>query len=353
MNLVVFGLSITSSWGNGHATTYRALLRDFARRGHHVTFFEQDQPWYAAHRDALAIPGVDVVIHEGVEALASRHTRSVAEADAVLVGSYVPNGQQLGAWVLRTAQGVKAFYDIDTPVTLEAVERAACDYLRADQIPAYDLYFSFTGGPILSRLERDFGARSAVPLYCAVDTDHYHPVESRFEWDLGYLGTFAEDRQPGLERFLFEPACRWKRGRFVVGGSGYPEHLAWPEQVFKMGHLSPARHPAFYSAQRFTLNLTRAAMVRAGHSPSVRLFEAAACAVPVITDAWDGLDEFFAPGSEILVARTTEDVLGFLCDLPPEEAALVGRRAFSRVREHHTSAHRAAELETHLHLIPA
>ncbi|MDX2081674.1 MAG: glycosyltransferase [Terrimicrobiaceae bacterium] len=348
MNLAVIGLSITSSWGNGHATTYRALLRDFARRGHRVVFFEDNKPWYSAHRDQVAIPGVEIILYSGPDDLAANHVDTIAGADAVIVGSYVPDGQLVGDWVLRTARGVRAFYDIDTPVTLEAVCNDECAYLRRGQIAEYDLYFSFTGGPILDRLEKEFGSPAAIALYCAVDPGSYFPTGTEPSWDLGYLGTFAPDRQPGLERFLLEPSRRWAGGRFVVAGSGYPEDMEWPEGVHRISHLPPAGHRTFYGAQRFTLNLTRAAMVRAGFSPSVRLFEAAACGVPVITDRWEGLDTFFEPGREIHVAATTDDVLQILHDLPSAEARSIGRRALARVEESHTSAHRAAELESYL-----
>ncbi len=232
-----------------------------------------------------------------------RFAAAVREADAVIVGSYVPEGVAVGDWVTRTAGGLTAFYDIDTPVTLAKLERGDLEYLSPALIPRYDLYLSFTGGPTLERLEREFGSPRALPLYCSVDPSLYFPESCERKWDLGYLGTYSADRQPPLEALLVEPARRWGDGRFCVAGPQYPADIAWPTNVSRIEHLPPARHRAFYNQQAFTLNITRADMVRAGYSPSVRLFEAAACGVPIISDWWDGLGTVFRPGEEILISR--------------------------------------------------
>jgi spore maturation protein CgeB len=269
----------------------------------------------------------------------------VREADLLIVGSYVPDGVAVARWALATARGVTAFYDIDTPVTLEALARDACPYLSADLVRRFDLYLSFTGGPTLARLERQFGARRARALYCAVDPDQYYPGTGAPRWDLGYMGTYSADRQPVLERLLLEPARQLPESRFTVVGPQYADDIAWPANVTRRDHLAPAEHRAFYTAQRFTLNVTRAAMTAAGYSPSVRLFEAAACATPVISDAWPGLDDFFVPGQEILVADSAPEVMRLLRDLPDAARAAIGRRARERVLAAHTAGHRAAALE--------
>jgi spore maturation protein CgeB len=347
MNVVILGLSITSSWGNGHATTYRALVRALAERGHRVQFLERDVEWYASNRDLPESPSWQTTLYDSLDALHAS-ADAVRAADVVIVGSYVPDGPQVIDWVMDVARGTRAFYDIDTPVTLDALARGTCQYIRQDQVAAFDVYLSFTGGRILQRLERKFGARLARPLYCAVDPDRYHPTGEVLQWHLGYLGTYSPDRQPGLNLRLVEPARRWSGGRFVVAGPQFPEALDWPPNVERIEHLSPPDHPSFYCAQRFTLNVTRSAMVDAGHSPSVRLFEAAACGTPIISDPWTGLDEFFEPGTEILVTRSAEDTLAYVRDLPDADRAAIASRARARVLSSHTAAHRAEELEQHL-----
>jgi spore maturation protein CgeB len=348
LEVVLLGLSITSSWGNGHAVTYRGLVRELSARGHRVLFLERDLPWYADNRDLPRPPFGRTEIYRSLPELQDRFTPAVRRADAVILGSYVPDALAVAEWALGEARGRTAFYDIDTPVTLARLETDSCEYLTRALVPRFDLYLSFTGGPTLRRLERDFGARRAVALHCAVDADHYRPEPRAPRWDLGYLGTYSDDRQPALERLLLEPARRWREGRFVVAGPQYPRELRWPGNVARMEHVAPSQHPSFYAAQRFALNVTRADMVRAGWSPSVRLFEAAACATPIVSDAWDGLEAFFAPGREILLARTTEEALEIVRDTPEAERRRVGEAARARVLREHTAAHRARELEGHL-----
>ncbi len=344
MKLVVLGLSLSSSWGNGHATTFRALLKAFAARGHDILFLERDVPWYAQNRD-LADPGYcRLAFYEDLDGL-RQWAGMVKEADAVLVGSYVPDGVAVGRWAQEIAQGIVAFYDIDTPVTLAKLERGDEEYLSPALIPGYDLYFSFTGGPTLERLESRYGSPAARALYCSVDPDAYAPLPTPKRWDLSYLGTYSPDRQPTLERLLLEPARRAPSLRFVVAGPQYPDGIAWPVNVERQHHIPPAEHPAFYAASRFTLNVTRKDMIRAGHSPSVRLFEAAACATPIISDCWDGLDTLLEPNREIILAHTSNDVLDTIRRLDENARQAMGVRAQQRILEHHTAAHRAETLE--------
>ncbi len=343
--MVILGLSITSSWGNGHATTYRALVRELSRRGHDVLFLERDVPWYAKHRDMRRPPFGRTELYTSRRDLKKRFAAQVSDADFVMVGSYVPEGVDVGKWVQSAARGVTAFYDIDTPVTLAKLANGGADYLTPELIPRYRLYLSFTGGPILRRLETHFGAPIARPLYCSVDPSLYYPASSPLRWDLGYLGTYSPDRQRPLNRLLLDSAQRWRKGRFVVAGPQYPKCTEWPENVCRIEHLSPARHRRFYNSQRFTLNLTRADMIRAGYSPSVRLFEAAACGTPIISDYWDGLETFFEPGKEILLARSADHMLEYLCGMPDDERIRIGLRGRATVLAGHTAAHRAEELE--------
>jgi len=344
LRIVILGLSITSSWGNGHATTYRALVKGLAARGHDVLFLERDVPWYASHRDLHRPPYGHTVLYASLEDLASWHEGDVRDADLVMVGSYVPDGAAVGEWVLRVARGTRAFYDIDTPVTLAMLERGESEYLTPALARRYDLYLSFTGGPTLERLAREFGVERPRPLYCSVDPELYRPTWDGPRWDLGYLGTYAEDRHGALYRLLLAPARRWMQGRFIVAGPQYPKSMAWPPNVERTHHVAPDNHAHFYGRQRFTLNLTRARMVEAGYSPSVRLFEAAACGTPIVSDRWAGLDELLTPGWEILIADSPEDVLDILRDLPESKRREIADAARARVLRSHTGEHRADQL---------
>jgi spore maturation protein CgeB len=347
LDIVILGLTITSSWGNGHATTYRALVRGLEQRGHQVLFLERDMPWYAAARDQPDRRHGRTALYRSVEQLKKKFSGAIRDADVVVVGSYVPDGIELGKWVIETTEGVAAFYDIDTPVTLASIERGESFYLSADLIPRYHLYLSFTGGPILQRLERQYGSPMARALYCAVDADLYQPLALATRWHLGYMGTYSPDRQQVLQDLLLEPASRWREARMVVAGPQYPAAMQWPANVERIEHLAPCAHPAFYNQQAFTLNLTRANMVHAGYSPSIRLFEAAACGCPVISDWWEGLNNFFTIGEEILVADSPEKTLEYLFDLSAQDREAIGKRARERVLSEHTALHRAGELENY------
>jgi spore maturation protein CgeB len=345
MRVVFLGLSITSSWGNGHATNYRALAQELFVRGHEVVFCERDVPWYAAHRDLPAPPYAELCLYQDLADLRERARPSVRDADLVVVGSYVPDGVAVGDWALRTAGGATAFYDIDTPVTLEKLARGDHEYLAPGLIPRFDLYLSFTGGPALRTLRRRFGARRPLAFFCLVDPEAYRPAAVPRRWDLGYLGTYSADRQPALEALLLEVARDTPAGRFAVAGPQYPADVRWPGNVERIEHLAPPRHRRFYGAQRFTLSVTRAQMRRLGWSPSVRLFEAAACATPAISDRWPGLEEIFEPGTEILIADTTSDIRRMLEEIGEEQRVAIAQAARRRVLAEHTAAHRVDLLE--------
>jgi spore maturation protein CgeB len=344
MKIVVIGLSITSSWGNGHATTYRGLLRALAALGHDVLFLERDLPWYADNRDLPEPPYARVALYDDPTQLKDRYLSEIRQADLVIVGSYVPDGVEIGTWVNANAQGVTAFYDIDTPVTLTQLASGQELYISRELIPKYALYLSFTGGHVLDQLERDFGARAARALYCSVDPEVYAPQPSAAAWQLGYMGTYSADRQEGLERLLLAPSRTRPELKFAVVGPQYPETIDWPENVTRIAHLAPSQHRLFYNRQRFTLNLTRAQMRAVGYSPSVRLFEAAACGAAIISDAWEGIDSFFLPGHELLIAQTSADTLRYLRELPEAERIAIGQRARARVLAAHTGEHRAHDL---------
>jgi len=351
MKLVVFGLSISSSWGNGHATTYRALLRAFAARGHEVVFYEWDAPWYAESRDHPRPSYVTLKLWSDWADVRAEAAAEAREADATMVGSYVSGGPRVIDDLAAAGVDPLFFYDIDTPVTVAALRTGGAEYLRTDQVPLFTRYLSFTGGPFLRDVvEGELGAREAVPLYCSVDGDRYRPTEPdpALACELAYMGTYAADRQPVVEKFLLDVADRLLHRRFVVAGPQYPPELLWPGNVRHLNHLPPERHPAFYSSAAWQLNATRADMVAAGWSPSVRLFEAAACGAAMLSDRWDGLDHFFTPGAEILLPQSTEEVVDILRATHPDDRRAIGRAARERILAAHTAEHRAEELEAYV-----
>jgi spore maturation protein CgeB len=348
LDCVFLGLSITSTWGNGHATTYRGLLKELSRRGHRVTFLERDVPWYSSNREFSELPYCTVELYGSVEELEDRFTDLVRRADVVVIGSYVPDGVAIGRWITGIAEQVTAFYDIDTPVTLAGLRAGKCEYMSKDLYPKYDLCFSFTGGPTLRFIEKELGSPCARALYCSVDPALYYPEPSVTKWDLAYLGTYAADRQQGLQELLVDVAAGQPTKKFAIAGPLYPNDIQWPGNVERIEHLPASQHREFYNSQSFTLNVTRRDMIRAGHSPSVRLFEAAACGVPILTDTWPGLEAFFEPRLEILPVLSSEDVTSYL-QMPREERLEIGRRARRRTLRFHTAAVRAEEFEANVY----
>lgn len=359
MKIVIFGLTITSAWGNGHATTFRSLVKALARRGHRVLFIEKDVEWYRSNRDLTDPRFCYLQLYEDWAASEPALLHLCTDADAIVIGSYFPDAIAATNALLQAASGPLLFYDIDTPITLAGLRAdGGTAYLDAARIPDYDAYLSFTGGASLKELETRFGARSAIPFYCSVNADLYKPSSpvNAFRCDLSYLGTYASDRQPKLMRFLNQPAALLADRQFLVAGAMYPHTIAWPTNVRRVTHVPPPDHPAFYSSARFTLNLTRADMVTAGFSPSVRLFEASACGAAMLSDDWDGLDQFLSPGEQVLLPRDEHDVADILLHLSEEERLRIGRRARERILAEHTSAHRAEQFEAivaGLHTAPA
>jgi spore maturation protein CgeB len=345
MKLVVFGLTVSSSWGNGHATLWRGLIRALAARGHHVVFFEQDRPYYAAHRDLHALPGGRLVLYADWAQARAAARHELADAEAALVTSYCADAIAAGELLLEH-DALRVFYDLDTPVTLDALQLGPVDYIGPRGLADFDLVLSYTGGNALDELRARLGARAVAPLYGSVDPQVHQPAaaDARFRADLSYLGTYAADRQGTLETLFIEPARCAPHRRFLIGGAQYPQNFPWAPNIYFVRHLEPAQHAAFYCSSRLTLNVTRRAMKLMGYCPSGRLFEAAACGAPIVSDWWEGLDQFFVPGRELFVARSGEDVTRLL-ELGDAERAAAGRAARERALAEHTAAHRAAEFE--------
>lgn len=347
MKLVIFGLTISSSWGNGHATIWRGLCRALARRGHRIVFFERDVPYYASHRDLTGLPGIELVLYPDWDEVLPCARKHLADADAGMVTSYCPDGIVSSELVLSSRVPLRTFYDLDTPVTLKSLaEGRPVEYIGPWGLGDFDLVLSYTGGVALDALRTRLGARRVAPLYGSADPAAHRPVpaDETYRADLSYLGTYAEDRQELLQSLFIEASKRLPRRRFLIGGSLYPDTFPWTRNIHYVRHVPPPDHPAFYCSSSFTLNVTRRAMADMGYCPSGRLFEAAACGTPLVSDEWEGLDRFFAPGEEIVVAHTTGEVVETLT-MPEEQRGRIAAAARERALSEHTAEHRARELE--------
>jgi len=347
MKIVVFGLTISSSWGNGHATLWRGLSRALAHRGHRVVFFEKDVPYYAENRDLFEIPGGELVLYEKWDDVARRAKAEIADADVAMVTSYCPDGIAAAELVLDASRALRIFYDLDTPVTLSRLRaREAITYIGPRGLSDFDWVLSYTGGQALEKLRTELKAKRVAPLYGHVDPDVHRPTAplGQYRADLSYLGTYATDRQDTLQRLFIASAELRPSCRFLIGGAQYPQDFPWLPNMFFVRHLPPSEHPAFFSSSRLTLNVTRQAMAEMGWCPSGRLFEAAACGVPILSDTWEGLESFFEPGREILIAGTTEDAVDAL-DLTDAELRRIAQASRERTLAEHTSARRVEELE--------
>lgn len=348
-NIVIFGLTVSSSWGNGHATLWRGLLRALSERGHTVTFFEKDVQYYRDARDLTELPGGgELRFYADLPSIRSAAQRALEDADVAIVTSYCPDGSQVAEMVLASKAAVKVFYDLDTPVTLSSLDAGARpDYLPANGLGGFDLVLSYTGGRALTELQQRLGAGFVAPLYGWVDPLQHHPVpaEDHYRCDLSYLGTYAPDRQPALDRLFLQTASRLPDRLFLIGGAQYPADFPWQSNLFFHRHVPPAAHPAFFSSSQWTLNITRQAMAEYGFCPSGRLFEAASCGTPLLSDRWEGLETFLTPGEEILLVDTADDVVNAL-QRSPDDRNRIARQARDRVLVEHTAEARVRTLES-------
>lgn len=347
MKIVIFGLTISSSWGNGHATLWRGLCKNLARLGHDVVFFERDVPYYAGARDLLELPGGRLELYGNWQDVRQAVIAQLIDADAAIVSSYCPDAIDASRLILDQGRCISVFYDLDTPVTLATLRAGeSVPYIGPDGLAAFDLVLSFTGGDVaFQEYRRLAGARHIEALYGHVDPDIHCPTapEAHYQADLSYLGTYSADRQHALEALFVSPARLRQNLRFLIAGAQYPQDFPWSPNIYFVRHLPPSEHAAFFASSRLTLNVTRAAMAEMGWCPSGRLFEAAACGAPLLSDRWDGIEAFFEPGEEILLVREAEDVLAAL-ELDGGELRRIADRARERTLAQHSSANRAQEL---------
>ena len=346
LEIVVCGLSITSTRHNTHAGTWRNLLRAMAGRGHRITFLERDQARFDGHRDLTSTPYCEIHLYRDLEELRDRFGGAVARADMVMVGSGVPQGAAVSQWVLDTSRGIRAFYDLDAPGATEEILAGNSAWLAPERLRDFDLFLTSTGGLLLGQVERKLGVRLARPLYPSADpVEHVRPAVAT-QYDLGHLAPYCSRRFRSVTELLLESAQGWEGGRFVLAGPEYPGNLRLPTNVQRRAYVPQEQRDHFLALQRFTLHATAPAVSRMGYCPTPLLFEAAALGTPVITDRWNGISRFFQPDEEILVCRSPREVLEVLRLMPEARRLALRQRARKRVRAEHTPDHRAETLES-------
>jgi spore maturation protein CgeB len=349
VKITIFGLTLSSSWGNGHATPYRALIRALNRLGHRVHFFEKDVPYYRSRRDFDSCGYCDLTLYSDWTSIRDHALSAAADSDVVMTASFLPEGCRINDEVLDLSRPLHVFYDLDTPVTLANLRQGEIEYVGARQLAEFDLVLSFTGGEVLAELEKHYRAPMVRTLYGCVNPDEYYRVAPLpdFQCDLSYMGTYSADRQAKLDELLLEPSRRHLEKTFLLAGSLYPWNWQWPKNVRRMEHVAPAEHSRFYSSSRITLNITRGEMAANGWCPSGRFFEAAACGTPLITDQWEGLDSFFDLRNELRIVSGAADVEDAL-NAPDAELQLMAARARQRTLDEHTGTVRARQLLQYL-----
>lgn len=349
MKIAFFASSLVSAYWNGAATYYRGIVRALHERGHQVTFYEPDAYDRQRHRDMDDPPWAKVVVYSAqTEAEVLRTVEQARGADLVVKASGVGVHDALlerAVLELQSAATLVAFWDVDAPATLDRVHADAADPFLP-LVPRYDLVLTYGGGEPVRQAYLALGARECVPIYNALDPSTHHPVapEARFECELAFLGNRLPDREARVEEFFLRPAAQLPDRRMLLGGSGWGDKTV-TANVRYLGHVYTADHNAFNCTPRAVLNVSRESMARYGFSPATRVFEAAGAAACLITDAWEGLETFFEPGREVLVARSGDEVAQHVAALDAARARTIGQAAYRHVLAEHTYAHRAAQFD--------
>ena len=346
MNICFFGSSLVSSYWNGAATYYRGILKEIAALGHTITFYEPNALQRQAHRDIDDPPWARVVVYPATSEGWQRALANAARAADLLVkasGVGVFDTELDRAVVEISSPAMRLYWDVDAPATLDALAADLQHHLHA-AIPRFDLVLTYGGGDKVVRAYRAAGAHDCVPIYNALDPDTHHPAMPRpeFACDLSLLANRLPDRERRIEQFFIDVADRLPGRSFVLGGAGW-ETKDTPANIRKAGHVGTAQHNAFFASALATLNVNRDSMARYGFSPPTRVFEAIGAGACLLTDAWEGIDQFLEPGTEVLVAANSEDVAHHLDALDCGRARTIARRARARVLAHHTYRHRARQ----------
>lgn len=346
MKVVIFGLSVSSSWGNGHATIWRGLIAALTKSNYEIVFFEKNVSYYADNRDYLSCKGLTLILYDTWESIVKKAEFHIKKSDIAIVTSYCPDAVSASELITISNGLKKIFYDLDTPVTFKSIENGNWPfYIPQNGLRNFDIVLSYTGGPILEKLKQTLGAKAAFPLYGSADPQLHYPTckLDKYKCDLSYLGTFASDRQEKLEELFVKPAQILKDKRFLLAGAQYPEEFPWTENILFISHIAPPEHSCFYCSSLFTLNVTRSAMAEMGYCASGRLFEAALCQIPILSDWWPGLESFFNPGEEIIVVKNTSDVIDAF-NMTENKRIAVAKAARKRVLREHTAEKRAQQL---------
>jgi spore maturation protein CgeB len=349
LDIAFFGSSLVSAYWNGAATYYRGLIRCLAERGHRITFYEPDAFERQQHRDMDDPDWAEVVVYPArSEAEVLEVVERARGADAVVKASGVGVYDELleeAVLDLQSPSRLVLFWDVDAPATLERIHQNPSDPFRR-LVPRYDLIFTYGGGPPVVKAYTAAGARQCVPIYNALDpiTHHSVPRDARFEADLGFLGNRLPDREKRVEEFFLRPAVLLPQKTFLFGGNGWQDKPL-PPNVKYLGHVYTRDHNAFNCTPLAVLNVNRDSMARFGFSPPTRVFEAAGAAACLISDDWQGIEQFLDPDKEVLLAKNGEEVAAHIQGLTPDHARAIGSAALRRVRAKHTYAHRAEQVE--------
>jgi spore maturation protein CgeB len=348
LKIAFYGSSLVSAYWNGAATYYRGIIKELNRLGHDITFYEPDAYERQQHRDIPDPEWARVVVYNNDEASALAVLKEAANADVVIKASGVGVFDELlEAEVLKQRKDNQLiiFWDVDAPATLERMDQNSADPFR-QLVPQYDLILTYGGGQPVIDAYTAFGAKQCFPVYNALDPETHHPVaeDERFSCDLAFLGNRLPDREARVEEFFLKAAASLPGQRFAIGGSGWGDK-AMPANVNYIGHVYTKDHNAFNCTAKAVLNISRDSMAKMGFSPATRVFEAAGAGACIITDHWEGIDVFFEPGKEILVAENGDEVASILSGLSPEAAKAIGDAAYQRVLKDHTYAHRARQAD--------
>lgn len=348
MRFAFFGSSLVSAYWNGAATYYRGLLKALAVRGHQIAFFEPDAFERQAHRDMDDPDWASVTVFPPTVEAMEGALKAAASADVLVKfsGVGVLDRELESAVVdMRRPERTVIFWDVDAPATLDSMAADPGDPLRS-HVPRYDAVLTYGGGDAVVSAYRRFGARLCVPIYNAVDPGTHHPVprEERFACDLAFLGNRLPDREARVDAFFIDAARRRPLERFLLGGSGWGDK-SMPPNVGYLGHVYTRDHNALNATAKAVLNVNRESMARYGASPPTRIFEAAGAAACIITDAWEGIEAFLEPGSEILTAEDGAEVASHVAALDMERSRAMGEAARRRVLAEHTYDHRALAVE--------
>lgn len=345
LDFVFIGRSILSSYGNPRAELYRALVGELAHRGHRTIFLEKETKLGSAHRDMLRSPYCEVWTYRDADQLLDEYVSLLHGADVVLLGDGVAGASRIAGWIATEARCVKIYYDTDLARTFDSLcaDKPDHECLQAHNIPDFDLYLSTTGGAALQRIRAEYDCPNVQPLYECIDPYFYYRTDEPKQYDLGFIGNYNVNRGQQLDKMMLQPAQRTPNRSFILAGGDYPTDLGWPTNLRYLEHLPETSHVSFYNRLNCTLVLARPDRSALGHTPSKRLLAAAACGVPILSDHWVGLEEFFEPNRELYVVEDCHSVLESLYQTQQMDRVKLGNRARQRVLAEHSTRRRAEQ----------